>query len=249
MKAGSRRTHWFEIRRSGQSFLLLPLTHSGASCLHCFHNRQNRRHRAGPYLSAYAHPQSIVVSGRCWLTHRSTILWCLCADNAIYWPHKSAGFFTKGRGGEGWWWWVGDFEQQINEIKKWRRCGRGSGMGWGCANFSRWHCEAVIETEVVSLKSRRSSLNWNVTITVGVISYSLTGPHVYVHIRFQILSKGVTKRRTHVALTNCLLSECIIFYLFIYFLNPRRNNWYHNISLVKSHNWPQSVKGSHRQIS
>lgn len=153
-------------------------SHTQGLCVYTVPPSLNRRRLAGPHLSAYTHPQSIVVSGRCWLAYWSTILWCLCADNAIYWPHKSAGFI-KGKG---------DFEQQINEIKRWRR--RGGGGGGGCANFSRWHCEAVIETEVVSHKL---SLNWNVTITVGVISLSLPGLTCTFTFIIQIFREGSQK--------------------------------------------------------
>lgn len=58
----------------------------------------------------------------------------------------------------------GDFEQHMYEIKRWRRR---EGEGGLCKISAD-----DIETEVMSYKS---SMNWNVTISVGVISHSLQG--------------------------------------------------------------------------
>lgn len=107
--------------------------------------------------------------------------------------------FTKGRG-------------TLNNKLMRSKSEGGVGGGWGCANFSRWHCEAVIETEVVSLKSQ-------VIFELECHHHSwsnflfFTGLHVYVHIRFQIfLFKGVTKQENPCgALANCSLSKCICF--------------------------------------
>lgn len=109
-------------------------SHTQGLCYYTVPPSLNRRRLAGPHLSAYAHPQSTVVTGRCWLAHWSAILWRLCADSTIYWPHKSAGFI-KGRG---------DYEQQINEIKRRRRRERGLCKFqpltlWG--SHWNWSCE------------------------------------------------------------------------------------------------------------
>lgn len=103
--------------------VLLPLT-LGGLMFTLFHHTQTGDILPG-HIYVHTPPQSIVVSGRCRLTYWSTILWCLCADNAIYWPHKSAGFYK--RGGE-----RGALNNKLMRSKG----QEGVGMGRGCANFS-----------------------------------------------------------------------------------------------------------------
>lgn len=195
MRAGWRLAGRLEISALDKNSFSCLDSHTQGLCVYTVSPQLNRRRLAGPCLSAYTHPQSIVVSGRCWLAYRSTILWCLCADNAIYWPHKSAGFIkgrVGGRGGVGR---GGDFEQQINEIKRWRRRG-GWGVGglckfqpmtlWGSHWNWSYELQVVFQLECHHHSWSRFSFSF---YTASMCTFTFTFGF------FLLFSKSATKRR------------------------------------------------------
>lgn len=98
----------------------------------------------------------------------------------------------------------GYFEQQINEIKK----GEGGEKGWGVVQIPA--DDIVRQSLKLKVMSYKSSLNWNVTITVGVISLLLSfrGGLMCTFTFMSRLFRG-KRREPRVALANCFsVSKC-----------------------------------------
>lgn len=134
-------------QHSGETYLLPSLTHRGF----VFPPELNRRCLSGPFPSACKHPnkQSLLEGVDACIDQPSC--------DAFVQTEPFVGFIkvqVLQKGGGPW---------ATHEIKRGRRR---EGNGGVVQSFSQWHWNGSYELQV---------LNWNVTMSVGVVSHSLQG--------------------------------------------------------------------------